>query len=101
MAKGRAEVMRYGIGKCFQFLIAGLKLSGSFSKFLVERANLMLAPMALSDIVVGFQNRNCLPLLVSTQRPPAGHHHAASICLGVLNLAFPAAADQQLRLDVV
>ena len=43
VAKRRAEVVRYGIGKRLQFLIDGLQLGGSFSQFFVERANFLLA----------------------------------------------------------
>src|SRR5262245_66196617 len=50
MTKGRAEVMRYGISKCFQFLVNSLKLGGSFSKVFVECANFLLPPLALDEL---------------------------------------------------
>ena len=40
------------ISKCLQFLINGLKLSGSFFKFFVEGANILLLPPALGNIIV-------------------------------------------------
>src|SRR6266404_481559 len=101
MAERRAEVMRYRVGKRFQFFISGLKLSGPFSKFFVEHANFMLPPISLGDVVVGLQNRNRGPVVVATQRPPARYHHAASIRLCVLELAFPATCAQQLGIDLV
>ena len=59
MAKRRAEVMRYRVGKCLQFLIDGLELSGSCSKLFVERANFMLTLGPYSDffleLVAGLQ----------------------------------------------
>src|SRR5882757_4087565 len=61
----------------------------------------MFPPMALGDVVVGFQNRNCLPVLVAAQRPAAGHHHNASIRLDVFELAIPAPGAQQLSTDVL
>src|SRR5271166_739743 len=97
MAKGRAEVMRYGISKCFQFLINDLKLSGPFSKFFVKRANFLLAPFALGDVIVRFQDRSGPPLLVSPQRPSAAYYHLAPISLGLLEFAIPTLGAQQFR----
>ena len=41
------------------------------------------------------------PLLVSSQRPSARHHHVCSISFGLPDLAFPAAGAQQLRLNLI
>src|ERR1700730_17415027 len=101
MAKGRAEVMRDGISECLQFLISGLKLSGSFPKFFVKDANFLLPPLALGDVVVCFQDRNGLPLLVSPQRPSAGYYHPGSVSPGLLEFAIPTSGAQQLRVNLV
>ncbi len=67
MAKGRAEVMRYGISKCLQFLINGFELSSPFSQFFVEDANFLIPPFPLRDVIVRLQDRGGAPLLVSPQ----------------------------------
>src|SRR5260370_5074140 len=96
MAEGRAEVMRYGISKCLQFLINGLELSGSFFKLFVEGANFLLPALALGDVVVRFQDRSGPPLLVSPQRPSAGYYHLGSVSPGLRAFAVPSAGAQQL-----
>src|ERR1700693_515385 len=40
MANGRAQIVRHGIGKCFQFLIDNLKLARPKGEFFVECATL-------------------------------------------------------------
>src|SRR3984885_15260388 len=100
MAKRGAQIMPYGIGEGFQFLIDGLKLNRSFSEFLVEFAYLLLPSLALRDVVVGFEDRDGDPLLVPLQRPSAGHHHAGSIRFGFLEFAFPSACPEQTGRDV-
>src|SRR5690348_515837 len=100
MAKGRAEVMRYGIGKCLQFLVYGLKLSGSFSKFFVEGANFLRPPLALGDVIVRFQDRCRPPLLVAPQRPPAGYYHLEPVSPGLPEFAVPAPGAQQFRANL-
>src|ERR1700738_1308691 len=101
MAKGRAEVMRYGISECLQFLINDLKLSGPFSKFFVERTNFLLPPFALGDVIVRFQDRSGPPLLVSPQRPSAGYYHLGSVSPGLLEFAVPPPGAQQLRTNLL
>src|ERR1700736_5984483 len=101
MAKGRSEVMRYGISKCLQFLISGLKLSGSFSKFFVKGANFLLPALALGDVIVRFQDGGRPPLLVSPQRPSAGYYHPSSVSPGFLEFAVPTTAAQQLRANIL
>src|ERR1700722_5085088 len=97
MAKGRTEVMRYGISECLQFLVGSLKFGGSFAKFFVEIANLPLSSLALADVIVGFQNRDGPPLLVSPQRPSAGYYHLGSVGPGLLEFAVPTPRAQPLR----
>src|ERR1039458_651435 len=89
MTKGRAEVMRYGICKCLQFLITGLQFSGSFSQLSVERTNLLFPPVALGDVIVRFQDRSGPLLLVSPQRPSARHDHRGTAGFGVLRRPAP------------
>src|ERR1700733_4187855 len=101
MAKRGAQIMRYGIGKGFQFLIDGLKLNRSFSAFLVEFAYLLLPPLALRDIVVGFVDRDGDNSLVPLRSPLDGHHHAGSISLGLLKFALPSACPEKIGRDVV
>src|SRR5882762_3752354 len=101
MAKWCAKVMRYGISKCFQFLVNRLKLSGSFSKFFVESANLQFPPLAIGDVIVCFQDRSGTFLLVSTQRPPARHNYFRSVSFGLLELAVPTVGTQQLRANLL
>ena len=101
MAKGRAQVMRYGISECLQFLISGLKFSGPFPKCFVEVANFLLPPLALGDVVVRFQDRNGPPQLVSPQRPSAGYYHLAPVSPGLLEFAVPTPGAQQLRVNLL
>ena len=96
MANGRAEVMRHGICECLQFRINGLKLAGSVSKFLVERANFLFSTVPLGNVIVRFKNRGGLSLLVSTQRPATRHYHPGSVGLCLLEFSVPAAGAQQL-----
>src|SRR6202163_677732 len=96
MANGRAEVVRYGICECLQFLINGLKLAGSLSECFVQSANFLFPTVALGNVIVRFKNRGGPPLLVSTQRPSTRHYHPGSVGLCLLELAFPAAGAQQL-----
>src|ERR1700680_3343492 len=101
MAKGRAEVMRYGVCKRFQLFITSLELSRALTKFFVECTNLLLPVFALGDIIAGLHDDGGPPLLVAPQRPPARHDHHGSVCFGVLELAIPASRSQQLRADVL
>src|ERR1700719_2685253 len=96
MANGRAEVMRYRICECLQFLINGLKLAGSVSKFFVQCANFPFPSVPLGNVIVRFKNRSGPPLLVLAQRPPTRHYHPGSVGLCLLELSFPAAGAQQL-----
>src|SRR6202011_4855496 len=101
VAQGRTEVMRYGISKCFQFLINSLELSGSLSKFFVEWSKLLLPPPALCDVVVRFQDRSGPLVLISPQRPPARHYYPGSVSSGLLELAVPTPGTQQLRANLL
>src|ERR1700677_5006676 len=101
MAKRRAEIMRNGISKCFQFLISGLELGCSFSKLIVKRANFLLSPFALSDVIVRFEDGRGPPLIVSAQRPSARDYYLGSIRFGLLQLAVPAPGAQQFRMNLL
>src|SRR5882724_3271236 len=93
--------MRYGISKCFQFLINGLKVRSPFSKFFVECTNLQLPPLAIGDVIVGFQNRSRPPVLVSPQGPSARHYHLGSVSPGLFELTVPTVGTQQLRANLL
>src|SRR5215469_18718057 len=101
MAKGRAEVMRYGISKCLQFLVSGLKLSGSLAQFLVKGANLLHTPLVFSDVIFRLQDRNGPPLLISSQRPSAGYRYLGSVSPGLIEFAVPTPGAQQLRANLL
>src|SRR5262245_64131560 len=64
-------------------------------------AQFRFGSLALSDVVVGLEDRSGEALLVSLQRPAASHHDLRSISLGVYELSFPATGAEQLRIDFV
>src|SRR5262249_29916297 len=93
--------MRYGIGKCFQFLIGGLELSGSFPEYFVEGTNLLLPPLALGDVIFRLHDRSGQSLLVSPQGPSAGYYHQGSVSPGLLEFTVPTRGSQQLRANLL
>src|ERR1700733_2563426 len=101
MAKRRAEIMRNGISKCFQFLVSGLELGCSFSKLFVEGANFLLPPLALSDVIIRFEDGRGPPLLVSAQRPSTRDYHLGSVRFGLLQLAVPTPGAQQFGVNLL
>src|ERR1700688_4783488 len=91
--------MGYGISKCFQFFVAGLKVDCSLSKLVVQLANFFFPSLAVADVIISFQDRSCPSLVVSAQRPSARHRHSRSIGFRLLKFAFPAVSAQQLRFN--
>ena len=57
-------------------------------------------PLAIRDVVVGFEDRHWASAGVPLQGPSARHDHLDTICPGVHEFAFPAAGAQQLRVDL-
>src|SRR6266850_1295223 len=103
MAKGRTQVMRYGISKCFQFLISGFKLIGPFNdslfKFCVEFANFLLSSLALGDVIISLQNSDGVARVVKLQRPSARRHKLHAVSPRVCELSLPAARAEQLLIN--
>src|SRR5262249_25994566 len=93
--------MRDGIGKCFQFLIAGLQLAAPLLEIFVERANVSVPAPALGDVIVGAQDRNRPAPRVALKRPSARYRHRCSVGPLAVELAFPAAGTQQLRANLI
>src|ERR1700686_3821286 len=93
--------MLYGISKCLQFFVAGLKVGRSLSKLVVQLANFLFPSLAVADVVIRFHDRSWLPLFVSVQGPSACYHHSRSVGFRLLEFAFPAVGAQQLRLNFI
>jgi hypothetical protein len=89
--------MRDRICERLQFLVDGLEFCGTLYQFLIETFNFLLPALAISDVVVCFQYRNCPPLLILPQRPSACYHHPGSVGFGLPKFTFPTACTQQLR----
>ena len=96
VAKWGTQVVRYGIGKGFQLLVAGFERSGTFCKLLVERLHLFLPALSCGDVVAGFKDRDRAVLLITPQGPPARHDHLDAVRLGVREFALPSIRLQQL-----
>ena len=93
--------MRHRVSEGLEFLVTGLQGAGSSFQLVVQLANFFLPTLAIADVVVRFQDRHRLPLLVLAQRPSAGYEYTGAVGFCLLQLAFPAAGAQQLLANLV
>ena len=59
----------------------------------------VLDPLAVGDVIVGFQNGNRPSRWAALQCPPARHHDLRPVTPHMNEFSFPASGGQQLRVD--
>src|SRR5262250_1061533 len=101
MAKRRAQVVRDGISKCFQFLIRSLELDGPSFQVSVELLNRFLVFFPVGNIVARLQDGRGSSALIPPQRPSARYDQLGSVSSRAPEFTLPTSSLQQFLNDIV